>query len=579
MLSRLGVLGLIAYLILRRVREHQRLRRRFAGRHGDWMQQVANAHQRWADHYLEREEILGLEGVTGQTQALWVSTTKAVDDLLIRIKAMEEHGASCAKIAAEGSIFRLGPYRTALARLSEMISFDTKVINEDDLFGTETHVIHVHPDQFAKESAELFKQAKGGWGRLQDAARARASSARSDFPHSRLDSMFKLCGDEGIPTKYLQRHPLYGDDASDQDFYDTLDKVRRTDPLAYMDQIEKVLRDEQCLSQQLLVLRQVLSDAKRSRVEQVPAFEGRLHAEDDPESTIGHARVAETKLEAAVASLNHDRVVAASQEVVALYSKVTDQAYAAMDAAKTAESSMQGVRDLVEAARSKVRIARKMVDDARGEHRAAGHAVTLSIQSRASLDEAEGSLHRARTLIGNRYYLDAKRESQRAAKLLQVSMRSADAALRHLEVLEGQRKAYEDKVKRMHSIRSRWQYRASRLGRYSTTLDEFRALELNHEQPQDYVKLMHVLDSQEVAWRNQYKRAKSVYDEDQRQKRLESERREAAERAAREAARRRRSSYSSTYSSSSSGSYGGGGFGGSSGSFGGGGFGGSSGGY
>ena len=571
-----ALLALIVFLFRRRRREQEGLIDQWTSIIADWDTKVRNAHGRWTDHYLEREDVIGLDGVSGKTKELWDATTKQVDDLLVRIRAMQAHQADCERLYKRGGFLNFEAYRQAIQTFERPFEFDTGKMNEADLFGGETETLTVTPVNFATEASALFSASLDGWKRLQKAAEERYGEASEDFPHANMDLLFEMAEKYQIPERWLDSHPLYGDDDSDAVFYATLDTLRQNDPLAYVERIKEVRKEEAVKVEQIKSFVELRERITRVRVD-TPFETAATHVSpsDDPELTLAAARQAEDKLAGIFASSTEDAVYAQAAAVINLYEETIRQR-------AEIQSAIRGAEGAIEDAKAKGKAALRSKSEAQVELAAASKVHSRTQAARDDLLAAdrfirEGAsiVEEAETAFRGAHHLDARRLADRASGAFQTSIQRSGEASGHCTRLDAEKAKYEEKLMSIDNTRKSLGRKMSGYGSYATKLAPAKKPTLSGLV--DYAAVTGILDQQITGWRRTVRSSESNYEDEQRRQRRAYEQKKREEQKRQDDERRRRSSYSSSYSSSSSSSYGGGGFGGSSGGFGGGGFGGSSG--
>ena len=577
----LSVLGLIAFLLRKRWTTLTEARQRFTEALQEWEGRINNAHGRWSDLFLEREDLIGLDGVTGETEALYSKVTKAVDEILIAILAMGKHLERCKALAAKGNYFRVTPLTAAYLKLDEPFDFDTGVVNRADLFGGETVTIKVKPEDFAQQTKELFAEAMSGWGTLQKAAELRMVAAEDHFTHDTMDQLFADADKYGIPNRWIDDHPLFGDDASDATFYEGLNTVRENDPTAYQRLLLAAQSREEAIVGRLKRVIKAVSTVKSTGIGSV-AYDPRgtlVDPEDDPTATLAEARQEVDNFAGILAAAkghNPDPLITKAT----LVKDLGDHLRAQIGAIEHAVDEAGGV---IESARALFRAKESRFEEVTQTVRRAARKYTR-------IRPAESDLQTAGRFLGRAEFLIKQADAQLAANRHLDARRSADEATGTLKRCEGQLKAAEGHCDALAAEEANFRKRAAGLSStrdgYARKMRQYDGhtirlaaatdLSVDNNGVNDFAALNARIDQQESHWQSQLNKARRAYEDEQRRIREAEEAARRAKRAAEDAERRRRSSYSSSSSSSSS-SYGGGGFGGSSGSSGGGGFGGSSG--
>jgi uncharacterized membrane protein YgcG len=585
----LVLIGGTVFIVVRRRGQQKALINDYRISFEEWAGKVRNANTRWTSHYIDRDDIIGLDNVTGSTKALWDATTAMVDSILVNIKAMEGHLDACDLTFRKGHYFNFGPYKQANLDLSDRFTFDTGVLNTDDLFGSETVTQQVEPASFVKETGRLFKASINGWTRLLEAAKERLGGADEDLPHTTMDWLFEQVNANGIPERWISDHPLFGDDESDATFYATLDDVRSGDPLCYVEHLNEVRAVEAALVADVERLVAAVNKVNVARVDSPFDTHGTtVEADDDPAVTITAARQAEDKLAGLLASSNDVREV--EQQVgtiVALYTKTKQQGAEIESAIAGARGAIAGAKARGQTANTNLKLARGVVAGKAKTHRRMKPANDDLTSAERYIGKGDYGVQQAQTALASTRHLDARRLADAATGSYQSSVRQSAAAVAHCNALDAEQQAFESKLGGLSSVRSRYARKMNGYGSYKRGLADVQQPRLSGIN--DYQQLINELDTQEAGWRAETRRAERAYDAEQtrlrrireaeEQARRDAEaarRRERQRQADAAAARRRRDSYSSSSSSSSS-SFGGGGYGGSSGGFGGGGYGGSSG--
>ncbi len=575
-----GLIGFCILMIVRRRRKQGELKAGFMRVYDHLNSAVTNAHGKYVDHYMERDDLVGLDGVTGETKGLWDKTTEQVDGILVRIRSLQKHAADCLATFKRGNFLNFAPYRQAVSDLSSSFEFDTGLINGADLFGGETVTLTVNPADFQSKTSQMFRDSIEGWKRLKEAAKERYGDAKDDFPHDKMDWLFEQADEHGIPTQWFEDHPLFGDDDSDDAFYAALDAIREDDPLAYVGAIEKARIDESAFILCVKRLTKAIEQARAAaHIGPFDAQGTKVSPEDDPAVTIAEARQAGDKLAGMLATGQNDvdgikliEIETQVRTIKALYSKTTRQG-------AEIKSAISGAKAAIEAAQAK---GTKASADEASAH--AGVAETGKIHHRIKpaqddlasclqyIDKGAVVVQQARNALREKRHLDARRLADGATSAYQSACEQAAAAVKHCDALDNERAVFESKRSQMGSTRDGFARKMRGYGSHSSTLAHVITLEFSGVA--DYASLSSGLDRQVSIWRTVTRKSERAYDAEQAEIRRRAAEAARQARAAAAAARRARSSYNS---SSSSSGYGGGGFGGSSGGFGGGGFGGSSG--
>jgi len=571
-----GALGFLFGLVIRRKRSLDELRGRYRDISLEWHEKIGNAAQRYVDAYMEREDIIDLGEMEGKTKVLWDEVTSGVDDIWKSIQGLKKHVTECDGLASKGGFFNFGPLQTALLDIDSPFDFDTGVINREELFGGDTKTIRVEPSRFTDQLEEQFRDNRHGWDRLKDAAEAWGSMPSTLFPHTGMDMLFAKADRCGFPHAWIDDHPLFGDDESDEAFYEVLNNIRAADPVAYLDRIKDERANESKLMRRATELSEALDALAAVSSPVVPDFgDAELDAEDDPVVTLTAARHAEHLLAGVLAEYapqkNVSPVKEQAQHAASLFRKVASQVAIVESAIKGAEDAIGDAREFQS---SKVVEAEKMARK-RFEEVTNVHKHTASV--RQSIDagvrvvkRAQELLMEAQTTLQTRRYVEAQRLADQAFQTFQTARNHWLDAVKRCDDLDRDKANYERKVAHMESRRSDVIRRMKRYNGRTSKIAVFQRPQVGQDST-DYAACLAILDRQEREWESHARKAQREYEEEQARKRREEERkrREAARKRREEEERRRRSSYSSY--SSGSGGWGGGGSSSIGGSFGGGG--------
>lgn len=537
-----------------------------------WEEKIDNATQNWMTCYTDRENILGLDGIEGSSKEFYDLTTKLVDDLLIQIQAMGKLVKEARALLNQGNWFNIEPFQAAINKLSEPFEFDTGVMNKADLFGGQTVTVTVDPDKFSKSMKGDFEKAVKGWDLLGEMADMRLTLAADALPQTTLDEMLSKMETNSIPQTWLASHPLIGDDESDLTFWEGLDKLRQTDPLAYGKQVVAEQAKEKALVATIDRIVQCREDIAGARVESPDLGNTVVPRGEDPKLMWAAARQAEARFEGVLASTtNIDEVETVAKTVCDTYRKVRKQTAEILAAVKGAKSDIDLVGECINDAKVTITQATHRHEAAQKVH-AKLEPVGASIeQAQQSVKQATKVLATAKAALGQNAHLDAQTQAQKALAHAKFARKSAQDAIDICDRLDQEAARFAKRAKEMASARKSKVNSMSRYGDYARMIPTYQPPTVDGRM--DYVALNLMLTQQENAWDAEVRAARRDYDAEQRRIQEEAERAARRRREEAEAERRRQSSYHS----SSSSSYGGGGFSGGSGSYGGGGFSGGSG--
>ncbi|MEK7171264.1 MAG: hypothetical protein AAB774_03090 [Patescibacteria group bacterium] len=568
-----AILILVAMIVafLSQLRRYSYLRERFAEEFGKRVKATTNAAQQFFAIYGDRGDILALTAVKGKTKEAYESVTKEVDDIYLGVEALRDHAERCKAVAKKAGYFNLKPLNTALAMLNSPFDFDTGKVNKDSLFEPETKVIKINPTVLAASLAKRFEQNVEGWQELKDALAARGKTAEESFPSKTLDELYAKAKELGIPQRWLQNHPLAGDDSKDSSLYASVNALSWDDPIAYVERLNELHSAEQTVVDRFNRLVDAIALARSNRMDSQPeALHTVVDPDDDPTITFNLGRRAEDKLAGTLASADDvAEVEAQAGKVNELYTKAADQA-------ATIKSAIKGAQDSVTKAETKLAEATEAITAAT-LHLTNAQKVHAKVQTgfvgaaESHLSEGKRDLDKARRQLGENRHLNARNNADWALEKFSSALEQAKRSVRHCDELDQKKAEFEKRVAKMKSLRDSYQRKIEEYGG-SLTLKGFNQPQISDVT--DYVVLLALLDQNESSWEGEARKAQRAYEEEERQRQAQ----EAAAKRRREEEdeRQRQSSYESSTSSSwgssgSGGSWGGGGDSSSGGSFGGGG--------
>ena len=155
----------------------------------------------------------------------------------------------------------------ARAALTESFAYDTGELVNDDLFAGETQVLQIDGAVFMAQLAERFTALVARREKLLHASEVRFKDAASQLPHAPLDVLIGRLQAQRVPLRWIDDHPLFGDDDADQTLYDRLDSIRLDDPLAYLEALEALRAVEATGAARVDALEAMLTALKKKILE------------------------------------------------------------------------------------------------------------------------------------------------------------------------------------------------------------------------------------------------------------------------------------------------------------------------
>lgn len=554
------VVGSAALFFWSRRRRLIVLRKSFNSASSQWQKKIANAANKYLELYGERRSILELAGnqqnanaLQGKTKELYERTTAEIDAIYTAGCALESHIEKKQQTAAHGSFFNLKPLRSSLNGLGEEFEFDTGEMNQSKLFGEATKRVKVIPAQFEKELEARFENSVNDWNWLKKAADCRYVPAEKLFPHDKLNALLSKVDKCRVPRRWLNDHPLFGDDIADQNFYEGLNAVRNADPVDYLDRIEEAEKLEKLIEERLGRLTKALEVSYSKRLEVLPSIgDIVLDPDDDPSITFGQARCEEDKLVGYLASEDSlEKVEEKAKTVFELYQKCIMQTAVLKNAKSNSEKAMAKTEKARQSAYAKRQEAVCRLKAALLVHAKvnAEDYIKTGDSFRAS---AENGLNKSRNQYNDGRYLNSARNADRAAEQVQKAEEQYAQAVKNCDDLDRKKAEYESRLAEMEKKRKQYQKKINEYGGMAS-LPKFTPPLI--DSVVDYLILLAILNQQENSWHDEERQARTVYEAEQT--RLEEERRREERRRREEERRQQDSSSGDSWGSGGGSSFGG----------------------
>jgi len=568
------IAGAIGIWYFRRKRRFNSLRDSFEIEATKWEQMVTNASNNYASVYLDRDDLVGMSSIQGDTKKLYDSVTAEVNDIYLCIKALEAHVAECRALAESANLFDMDPLLKAKTDLDGDFQFDTEKVNADELFGRETKVIKVNAAKFAADQATRFKKAKSEWDRLKTAARERVEP---------LDAMLKSKSFEeckakatGVWQRWIKDHPLY--DGLDT-ITKTLNSLRVQDPIAAHKQATELLARGAVMESRFSEMYDAVESIKKAKPDKLPDFTGTILSDkDNPQEILKQAADAETKLAGMLASFpvtDSSPVIGQAKQIADLYRRATQQSFEIKAAIEQAAQAITRAQSLRSAADQGITIGQKAIDAAEKVHdekglKAARDTINTA-QKRLSAGSAD--LETAVQAINTKKHLEALRAANSAAQSYTTAAETASKAKQICNELDRKKAEFERKQAEIKANYERKQARYRQYGGRSTLQQPTVIIQNNNTNNNraDYDFMLTQIVMEEAMWDQQIASAQQAQEAAERAARQAAEEAERAARYAREESDRQSryssrndddSSSGSSWSSSDSsdgGSFGGGG--------------------
>ncbi len=516
----------------------------------NWDTKIQNAGQQYLTFYEEVDDLVGVENLTGATGILFKRVTGEIDAIWLAVEAMATHLRESKTLAAKGNWFNRKPLLEASAKLDAPFTFETGKMDTSRLFGPPAERLEIKPGAFESDLERRFSVSREDWAKLKKALPLRFESPETLFSSNPLDTMLATATKLGIPHRRLSRHPLFGDDAADKAFYDTLSEGRMQDPLAYAERIEvaRALEDE--IEGEFDRLVMVVQNVAHARLDTVPTVGATvLPPKDDPKVSFDAAKRADDQLAGLLAGdAALDAIELHADKVIALYSQTREQAATANKAIEEAQGVIASVSKSIVTAQGQEEGAKGRLAAARRIHVRVPDAMLANGQS--FLTTAQKELAKAREYLAENRHLESRSRGWNAREQVEQASKQFTGCIDQCNQLDEQKAQFEAKAQQMGSL---YEESQSRIRRYNGSTRSLSA----YQQPSiagvaDYALLYSQLSQVEEDWQAKARQAERAYEaEQERQRQAEAAQRRREEEARREQARQEEASRRSSYSSSS----------------------------
>lgn len=274
-----AVLVLLLLAIWLRLRKLQKMRQLFAKEVMGWEQQVENAYQQFSVFVQEeRELIVNLKEMKGQTQVAYAALTQLLDEIMLSLEALSSHLQTCKEQAASAHFFNSAPLQKAREQLNHEIEWDTRKANQSELFGNPTLVLKLKASSFMQQVQQHYLQAQKSWQVLKAAVETAWKAPEESFLLE-LSKAF-LAYPERLHRHFS--HPLCPELAAKARYLE-LEQLRWQDVLAYQAEITRLHSQHQEITEQLQALQQACQALALVPELSVPAYTGiKFPAAEDP---------------------------------------------------------------------------------------------------------------------------------------------------------------------------------------------------------------------------------------------------------------------------------------------------------
>ena len=356
-------------------------------------------------------------------------------------------------------------------------------------------------------------RALAGWQQLKDASEVLFTTVRESFSHAKLDELFAIAKEKGIPTRWLGSHPLYGDDASDDAFWGELTKLRTNDPIGFLERVKELKKEEVDLEKILHELIGYVEDVQNYRLNNgVPDTGAVCDPAEDPAITFHQARHEEELFATALATQPYvSHIEAQAKVTVELYQKCRKQ----IDAISQAKTGMEILFCRADTRRlAALKVLHEA--DARMQSAEKVHGEVKSAEAAYSsaadfFKEADRTMAKAERQKAENRFLNANVTVAKAWESFAEAIAMFEKVLKICDGLDAKKKRFEADLASMEERRQAAEQKIKQLGKSSEL--KYDAPKLDPNRVSDYDALQRVLDSQQEEWNQQVRTAQRFSDE------------------------------------------------------------------
>lgn len=480
---------------------------------------IANAMARYVDFYTERDKCARLANATGKTGALYASVTASVDEMFAMVQAMGTNLGKYKLIASQATIFNTKPLLQALHEIDWAFKFDTGQLNPVDLFGSQTKVIQINPGVIMKVLQSEFEGTIEGWKKLKEASDVLYTTVREVFSHQKLDALFALVRENKIPERWLQSHPLFGDDASDDTFWEELTTLRNSDPIAFLERVKEEQEAELDLEAGIHGLICAVERVRSNRMEQLLDVDGIVcDPDDDPSITFQSARHEEDLFAGLLASGEDvHEIQMQAEKIIVLFKKCAKQTATLASSKQSADELLIRVHTARSTLNELTKSAHRRVLDAKNVHSNTESAKASLKAGDEFFAEADRVLEKAMRQKEEKRFLNARITVEKALAAFDKVSDAYKKAISSCNDLDTKKKTFESRLTQMDASRREAEQKIVGYGRSATLT--YHAPMFDASSALDYIVLQRQLDEQQAVWDQQARDAQRVYEDEQERQR------------------------------------------------------------
>lgn len=364
---------------------------------------------------------------------------------------MKRHIDECEAMAKRATFFQPGQLRAALAKLTGEFACNTTLIAATEVFNREWPILTLQPREFMMEVGDRIDSLVKRWQEYQAAVELREAPAERHFGQAKLGEMLQQADANHIPHRWLNDHPLFGDEAADRMLYAQVNENREQDPIGFAHKLQALRAKEEEMAERLaraIAARAAVGDG---RLAEVPAYDRTVLAPpDDPAVLFEQARHEDQRFAAMLANrVPIEELEAQSRKTVELYQRCAEQAEIVRRAIAGAAPALQRAWEQHQYVAGTGDHAATRVDYAGRVHLHITGPESLLQQGQHLLRVGRQLLDEAQRHMDGLRHLDALCCAQKALEHLDEAYLAFDDCQRQCDELDEQKAAFERKLRQL----------------------------------------------------------------------------------------------------------------------------------
>lgn len=472
-----------------------------------WQEKVQNAYQQFTRFQTkERNAILGLKSMTGETGNRYQALTTELDEILLSLAVIEAHIEQCTEIAQQASLFSFAPLIQAESRLLSQIECDSKEINRKELFGAPVLKLKIDIRLFMSQLQDRFRKAQEGWDALCKIAELIWKRPEELLPLTLKDAFLEF--DEVL--RQALTHPLNppGGEADVKALYERLEKLRWEDALSYQAEIQKIQDEHQTLIHSLATVDTYLKQIdEHSRIPTKTRINLVLNESDQPARLRQRAEQCQEQLNQSLQSgAPFARIQEQAQKTAEIFlafvdlEKQIDQALSDLPYLMGMLSQqLQDTLDEMPRIKEMAEKAKRYFRNSKG--------IALGQQAITQLNQAQEKLHKAQTYEASSRLLEAYRLALEAKMELDNAQQHLQEILADIQELERIKALFEKELGSLTLLAEEYN---PLMTQYDSNI-RFTPPSYSLYQAQNYAELLQECRECKNTWAIQLNQAQNLY--------------------------------------------------------------------